>query len=107
MKWKKVKDQVAREVYTMIIEGRSMETMATILVDFVITGTRPPGASLVCSRSSFKAYAAKAWEVIQNWDIRSASRLRDLFPGTFPRSLSKGNLKAFYDDQGDWSIEAI
>jgi hypothetical protein len=103
VKWEVVKNHVGREVHSKIQEGRDWETMATILVDFVIAGTHPPEA-IVSSRASFKLYADKAWDTIQQWDIRAVGRLRDLFPGEFPKSLAKGDLVAFYDDKGDWAV---
>lgn len=103
MKWESVKKHVGREVHSGIQHGRHWETMATILVDFVIAGNRPPGLR-VSSHESFKAYADKAWDTIQSWDIRAAGRLRDLFPGAFPKSLQRGELEAGYDEAGDWAI---
>lgn len=101
MKWETVKSRVAAEVHSAIIQGRSWETMATILVDFV-SGGQPK--SPISSRESFKLYADKAAEVINNWDIRCAGKLRDLFPGAFPKSLSKGQLVGEHDASGEWVL---
>ena len=103
MKWNAIKNRVAAEVFTQIIEGRSWETMSVILLDLAF-GPRvgqPFGHNKV-----FAAYADKARAVILAWDVRCAGRLRDLFPGHFPPSLSKGNLVTFLDDEsGEWLVE--
>lgn len=106
MKWNKIKDTVARGVYTQIKDCRSYDTMAVILIDKCLgLGAKPK----LCSNlhnEVFKEYADKAWDVVQNWDVRCVGRLRDLFPQHFPPSLLKGNLVACYDQDGEWSIAA-
>ena len=83
-----------------------MQTMAIMLQDLVV-GSIPKGVK-ANHTELFKAYADKAWEVVTNWDIRCAGRLRDLFPDAFPKSLRKGKLIAYMMDNenADWAIEA-
>lgn len=54
---------------------------------------------------SMKVLAEKVTEIIFRWDVRAVGRLRDLWPSAFPKTLSKGKLVAFYDDDGDWAVE--
>lgn len=105
MKWETVKDKVAREVYTAIIEGRDWNTMSIILMDLV-------GSSFEIHKGKtqhevVKAYADKAWDIIQAWDVRCVSSLRELFPRCFPASLRTGGLVCYMADNenSDWMVE--
>lgn len=99
MKWDRVKKKTASMVYTHILEGHSFETMAVILLDGVAQN-KP------VSKKDFYVYADKAYEIIMNWDIRCAGKLRDTFPWAFPTSLCKpGQFCAGIDDEsGDWEL---
>ena len=99
MKWEKVKKEVGGWVYSNIAEGRDWETLSVILLDKCLTGQ-----SKKChSHDTFREYAEFAYQVIQNWDIRAAGRLRDIFPHYFPSNLKKGNLTCFLGENG-WEI---
>lgn len=99
MKWEKVKEAVACDVYTMIAIGRSVEVMTTMLVDMIASEKFE-----LAREGAFKKYADKAWEVVMNWDIRQVHKLRELFPESFPRSLRGKSLVAEYDEDGDWCV---
>ena len=105
MKWEKVKKFVASNVYNVIIQGRDWEnTCPIILIDLINSSVdlnSLKSGSLLSDRI-FQTYADYAVDIIMNWDIRCASKLRDLFG--FPPSLNKGILVAEYDEDGDWAI---
>lgn len=104
MKWDTIKKQVAAEVHSVIMQARNLDTDAEILIDLVASNFEIlRGLQLWELR---KAYADKAAAVIDNWDVRAAEKLRDLFTGAFPRSLRKGRLVAEYDEKGDWVVFA-
>ncbi len=110
MKWENVKQTVGRGVYTVISEARSEEVRAIALVDMLSSNfqvLRELSPDRKHAHEILKAYADKAWDIIQNWDIREAGKLRDLFPDFFPRSLQKGRLQAGYDDKGNWDVSVI
>ena len=100
MKYEKVKEHIGRELYSMIIEGRDPNILATILIDKCLTGK--PKKFRYCE--TWKEYADFAWGIVQNWDIRMIGKLREIFPYHFPKTLQKGNLVAEYDEDGDWAI---
>jgi hypothetical protein len=101
MKWETVKATVAGHLHSSIIEGRSWETDSAILIDLLASNFELKRGK--DNYSLRKAYADKAFEVVSNWDIRSASKLRDLFPGFFPPSLKK-KLIVEYGESGEWEI---
>lgn len=98
MKWETVKKTVADQVHWWIIEGRNYENMSSMLLDMISSGNFKP------AHEAFPEYAAKAREVIMNWDIRCVGRLREVLPQFFPPSLKSGHLIAEYDENGDWVI---
>lgn len=99
MKYEKVKQTVARNVYEMIMQGRDSNIMATILMDKLL-GDKPKSP---CAHKTFKEYADFACNIIDNWDIRCVGKLREIFP-FFPPSLQKGDLICDYDEDGDWCV---
>jgi len=44
---------------------------------------------------------------IENWDIRCAKSLIDLFPEQFPKRLRGKMLKASMNEKGAWEIEPL
>lgn len=112
MKWDRVLSDVADGVWSMIIEARSWEIEATIMQDLLACNFKLPANVETTPGWAHrgydirKLYADKAREVIMAWDIRMAGKLRELFPGHFPRSLRAGPLQADYDGDGDWAIWA-
>lgn len=105
MKWEKIKKQVASEVHSRIMQSRNWEAAAAILVDLCASNFTPKRG--LSNDELRKVYADKAEEVIMQWDVRAVHRLRDLFPVSFPVSLSSGKLQADYDDQGDWAVVKV
>lgn len=112
MKWDKVLGEVAGRVYAQIIEARIWEIEAIILLDLMGCDFKLPDSVTKMSGWTHrgydlrKIYADKALDVIMAWDIRMAGKLRELFPGHFPKSLRAGPLVAACDDDGDWAIWA-
>lgn len=100
MKWETVRNQVGRGVYTVVQELRSPQVINDILLDVIFNPAKDLPKPLAHGKLA-KRYAEKAWEVIQNWDIRSAERLRTLFPQYWPPSLRKGKLHAELVDRSD------
>lgn len=106
MKWETVKRRVVDEVCTMVIEGRAFQEnilLDMVASDFAAVKQLPPKDRW--HGEIRKAYADKVRERIDNWDIRCAGRLRDLFDGAFPPSLRKGELRADINERGDWVVE--
>jgi len=105
MRWDAVKRQVAREVFTHISNCCSIEVGALILRDLAASNFEVKRK--VPNHEIAETYADKAFRLIEDWDVRSATRLRDLFPKYFPSSLSKGRLIAYIEDTpaGHWVIE--
>jgi hypothetical protein len=100
MKFETIKKKVAQGVYTNIIEMRDWNTMATILIDKMLSGKPKP----IRHYETSKEYADFAWTVIDNWDVRMVGKLRELFPQHFPPTLLKGDLICDYDVDGDWAV---
>jgi hypothetical protein len=107
MKYEIIKEQVAREVFSAIERGGM----------YGVGGANPYEAAVaamfhsVAERQPFdvslKELAGKAHNVVMAWDVRMVGKLRDLFPGFFPKSLSKGKLVAEYDEAGDWVVFVV
>lgn len=96
MKWEKLKEKIAKEVFTQIYQGMDFKVMSNILLDGM-------AANKPVSQESFKEYADKAYEIVMNWDIRAVERLRQTV-GLFPKSLAKGKLLANMNKDGEWEI---
>ena len=103
MKYEIIKRRIAIDVGATILRGgdmgggiRAYEAAITAVFDS-IAERRP-------YKESIGALADKVVTIINNWDVRQVGRLRELFPDSFPKSLSKGQLFADYDEQGNWAI---
>lgn len=105
MKWEVVKRKVIDQVHFRILRA-DIGTIATdILVDLAMSDFEL--ARGLRADEIRKAYADKAVQVLQNWDVRAVGRLRELFPWAFPPSLAKGRLTVFMDDspEANWCVE--
>lgn len=100
MKFQKIKEMVGQGVYSDILEARDWNVMAGILLDKCL-GSKPTEFHYC---KTFKEYADFAWNIIDNWDVRTVSKLREIFPQHFPKSLNKGRLIGEYDKDGDWAV---
>ena len=105
MKWETVKTTVGREVRTAILNGQANDLILVDLIGSDFAAMKGTAGAAGCSHHAVtKLYADKAWEVIQNWDIRCVGKLRELFPAMFPKSLGTGPLVADMDESGDWVV---
>lgn len=46
----------------------------------------------------------KAWNIIENWDIRCAGRLFEIFPSIIPKQYRGKPCTAEYNKRGNWVI---
>ncbi len=46
----------------------------------------------------------KAWEICENWDIRMAGKLFEIFPGILPKKFRGQKFVAEYNSSGNWII---
>ncbi len=46
----------------------------------------------------------KAWKIIENWDIRIATKLFEIFPSIIAKKYHSRSFTAGYDEKGDWII---
>lgn len=110
MKWNKIKDAVAGGLRQQIIcsvgDVAGFALVDLIASNFEAVRIMRETRKDVHWHAVMELYAAEAEKVIDAWDIRAIGRLRDLFPGHFPPSLSKGRLVAFYDDAGAVQVAA-
>jgi len=88
MKWEKVKERIAREVYTYIKNVGYVDStlLACLLLTRDVTGEKLPFAERV------QYFADKVFDTVMRWDIRSATKLKEVFPAYFPKSLRHGFL---------------
>jgi hypothetical protein len=89
MNWEKVKENIAREAYTSIqkhnIHCNNSNLLTCLLMARDIeTGKKLPSVKRV------QYFADQVFETIMRWDIRSASKLQEVFPQWFPKRLGKG-----------------
>lgn len=96
MKYDKLKKQVAGVVCSSIHQMRHDEANIAALLDCVAEKRK--------FYTSLNALEALVRERILAWDIRLVGKLRDLFPGAFPKTLRKGLLICDYSEQGDWCV---
>lgn len=99
MKFETLKKKVADDVRKRIMRGLGWEN---ILLDLVASGFAAKKDTK--KGKAIEAYADKAHEAIMNFDVRCVGKLRELFPESFPRSLSKGALVCGYDDNLNWVV---
>jgi hypothetical protein len=100
MKWDVLKKKIAADVYTMIVNNGEYQAFA--LLDMTLAGFAPKKG--VDSRMLILQYADIAEKFVLKWDIRMIGKLRDLFPGLFPKSLKEGTLVPDIDNNGDWVV---
>ena len=55
-------------------------------------------------RENAKAMREKAWEAIENWDIRKAGKLIKLFPSIVSKKYHKQTPVCDMDDKGNWCL---
>lgn len=109
MKWEALKQRVAAEVRTAIIEGRDYwqrdndREAGWIGALRMSIGERRPW------RECVDVLADAAYTRVMEWDVRCVGTLRDLFPAYFPKSLQKGRLTAYMQDSPScpWVVEVI
>jgi hypothetical protein len=102
MKWETIKKRVKAGVRYMIYRSESPEILVAMLVDVLVSDFKVPGVSSL--RELREVYADEACRMIDKWDIRMVGRLRELFPGSWPPSLQKGDLIGELDDSGEWIL---
>ena len=101
MNWEKLKEDVAGQVYSHVLDGGQGQEQ--ILIDLIASDYEAIRGSGGQAHEIRQRYADKAYEVVTAWDVRGAPRLRDLFPGYWPKSLLSGRLMAEIGDKG-WEI---
>ena len=110
MKWETLKQRVAAEVRTSIMNGADYWRYKE--------GASEPGwiAALRMSiaerrkwRDCIPELADAAYNRIMAWDVRCVGTLRELFPDAFPKSLRQGHLLAYMQDSKDnpWVVEVV
>lgn len=107
MKWDKVRQGVASELYTRIRDCKmNLDEMLVDLLgsDFKVLRDLPSEEK--CHFGICQKYADQAYNRIMDWDVRCAGRLRDLFPSYWPKSLGRGKLVAGIGESGDWEVWA-
>jgi hypothetical protein len=99
MKYQALLRQVSINVREQILRGGGdirYEAAAAALFDAI--------AEKRNFNTSLAAISEKVSDIIEAWDIRCISRLRNLFPEAFPKTLRKGKLYAEYDENADWCV---
>lgn len=104
MKWENVKERVALEVYAAVLRGGQYGVGAGKPCEAAVAAMFNAIAERIPFHESAKQLAGQAFDRVMAWDVRMVGKLRELFPGYFPKSLSKGKLIAEYDDAGDWVV---
>jgi hypothetical protein len=98
MKWESIKLQVIQYMVPRLRAGIDIKQVTAILAHSL--------SHNVDFRTASKEVEDAAVKVVDNWDIRGAERLRDIFPEAFPKSLREGKLKAYMrDSDAEWVIE--
>ncbi len=70
-----------------------------LFVEQMITGQKPKGW-----RENYKWLRAQGWKIIENWDIRLAKQLFDLFPSCIPKKHRGETPTAEYNEGGNWIV---
>ena len=62
------------------------------------------GQKVLPWRDNAKDIKEQAWKIIENWDIRMAAKLFEIFPNIISKKYHNKPFVAEYDDKGNWVI---
>ncbi len=120
MKWETLKQRVANEVRGSIhgnphlagLNRVHIGDQMLVCIGAILSGEihkmRQDSGSSNLQYSTAKALADAAYLRVMAWDVRCVGTLRELFPQHFPKTLLKGPLVAFIEDESDeWVVEKV